>query len=286
MKQVKWIPFYHGDWLAGVAGLTAHETGVYIQLLMLMYEKGEPLAASNAYLARKCGTTPARFRAALEALTQAGKIICDDKGLWNLRAQEEMARRRLKSQTAKNSADQRWRGGNQTDAEKVENPKSQRSDPKDQRKPAQTLNPRDANAAKSQSPRDAILDSYKIPPLSPQSESGGQSEGGAAKQFEIFWALYPQRKGRNPKEPAARKFSKLSPHEQQAAQSGAKAYAAWCRRENQNPQYIPQAVTWLNQRGWEEENLCQEPQIDRELIASLTTTTSPGPTSDGRSAIR
>ena len=73
-------------------------------------------------------------------------------------------------------------------------------------------------------------------------------------EFAEFWAAYPKRPG-NPKAPAAAKYRYVRekikiPHE--ALLQAAKAYAA--SREGEDPKFTAQAVTWLNQRRWEEEH--------------------------------
>lgn len=75
------------------------------------------------------------------------------------------------------------------------------------------------------------------------------------KRFEEFWAAYPSRgDNANPRKPAREKFLKLvkagsDPNE---IIRGALGYAAAMKRKQQAPEYIQQAVTWLNQAGWQQ----------------------------------
>lgn len=75
------------------------------------------------------------------------------------------------------------------------------------------------------------------------------------ESFERFWSAYPKRLGSNPKQPARMKFLKLVAlgENEQAIVNGAHAYAQQQRSANKvGTEYIAMAVTWLNQRRWED----------------------------------
>lgn len=82
------------------------------------------------------------------------------------------------------------------------------------------------------------------PPISPLLE----------EEFEKFWAAYPQRPG-NPRSKAFESYKKartkkpVASHEE--IMRGVNAYAK--TRHGKDTQYTAQAVTWLNQRRWEDE---------------------------------
>lgn len=74
----------------------------------------------------------------------------------------------------------------------------------------------------------------------------------AAESFERFWTAYPDREGGNPKHPAALKFLGLvrAGVDPEAIIAGAVAYARSVA--GQDPRFVAQAVTWLNQRRWQD----------------------------------
>jgi hypothetical protein len=83
------------------------------------------------------------------------------------------------------------------------------------------------------------------------------SNGGRniAELFETFWREYPRREGPNPKAPARKKFLALVASGEDADRiiEGARR----CREDHSarneiRTRYIAQAVTWLNQRRWED----------------------------------
>jgi uncharacterized protein YdaU (DUF1376 family) len=114
MAEFAFVPFYPSDWLAGTRVLTAAETGVYITLVAMMYERQEPIDMPISRLARLCGTKPSAMKAALATLTDEGKIEQTDAGLWNAKVGEVLASVRAKSAKAKASAALRWQDGETT----------------------------------------------------------------------------------------------------------------------------------------------------------------------------
>ena len=76
------------------------------------------------------------------------------------------------------------------------------------------------------------------------------------RQFEIFWRAYPSRQPHsNPKKPARAKFEAAVKRGVAAAGiiRGAERYAAYVEREHTDPRYVSQALTWLNQERWVED---------------------------------
>jgi hypothetical protein len=73
------------------------------------------------------------------------------------------------------------------------------------------------------------------------------------EDFERFWQAYPKREGANPKAPARKRFLAL-----QKAGEPVDAIVAAARRyadkehDRVGTRFIAQAVTWLNQRRWED----------------------------------
>lgn len=108
MSKGPWVRFFPSDWLAGTRGMTAAETGIYITLVAMMYERGAPIQNDHARLARLCGTTPAAMKNTLSILIDEGKLVIIDGGLWNNRVGVETEIRSEKTTQAKKSAKARW----------------------------------------------------------------------------------------------------------------------------------------------------------------------------------
>lgn len=108
MSDMPWVRFFPSDWLGGTRGLSAAEAGVYINLLAMMYERGEPLPEDPPKLARLCGASNAVFRRTLDQLVDDRKILRINGGLWNERVEKESVYRSEKSAVGKQAAEKRW----------------------------------------------------------------------------------------------------------------------------------------------------------------------------------
>lgn len=81
--------------------------------------------------------------------------------------------------------------------------------------------------------------------------------------FDRFWAQFPSRLGGNPKAPAKAKFESAVRNgtDAEIIIEGAKRYRADLNsRCEENTKYVCQALTWLNQRRWEEYHISTVPQ--------------------------
>lgn len=85
-----WVRFYLYDWISGTNGMTSEQRGVYITLLVCMYEKKEPLKTDFETLARVCHCSQKKFAAIVEYLMRNDKLIEIDGRLWNLDVEEEL----------------------------------------------------------------------------------------------------------------------------------------------------------------------------------------------------
>jgi uncharacterized protein YdaU (DUF1376 family) len=103
-----WIKFYPSDWLSGTRGLSAAETGVYITLITMMYEREGPVANEPKRLARQMGMTAAAFEKVVDELLGQGKILLTEEGFWKDRVAKEIKNRAEKSEAASESASKRW----------------------------------------------------------------------------------------------------------------------------------------------------------------------------------
>jgi len=211
-----YVPFYPSDWLAGTRGLTAAETGIYITLIAMMYERGEPLAMEHRRLARLCGTSAGNFAKALEALIDHGKIEDTDAGLWNHVVAKVLSRVSEKRTAASASAQARWG-----------------------EKSNENNHGSDANAVRSQCENDAI--------------QRPKAKDIDIVRFDEFWTVYPHRGGvKRNKKGARQKYEaavKRGIPEQtiingaQRAQNDRRVIDGFAR----------DPTTWLNQEGWDDE---------------------------------
>src|SRR5699024_7918787 len=82
-----------------------------------------------------------------------------------------------------------------------------------------------------------------IAPVHPEASAD------ASDRFEEFWKAYPKRSKANPKKPAREKFERITKTvDPQILIDAAKAYAK--SEEGNDPKFIAQTQTWLNQERW------------------------------------
>ena len=223
MKGAPFIAFYPSDWLAGTRALSAVETGIYITLVAMMYERQEPLAMDEARLARLCGASVPTFRKALSALIDEGKILVVDGGLWQDRVDRELKKRAEKSDSARDSANNRWRKSKEN---------QRRSD---------------ADAMRTQCEHDAIHNHNHIPPKSPK---------GFEEDFAEFWKAYPKRAGGNPRKTALKAYTarRKAGATHDAIMQALRAFTAEQQSMGKiGTVYIPMASSWLNREEWADE---------------------------------
>ena len=113
-------------------------------------------------------------------------------------------------------------------------------------------------------------------------------------EFDEFWAAYPKRSPHsNPKHPAKLKYVNARTRlnvSHETLMEAVRGYAAAVA--GKNPEMIAQAVTWLNQRRWEEDYAPQPAQdtgasmVEQEENLNAIIFKYPGPVSDKAEAKR
>jgi len=107
-EKAVWVKFYPSDWLAGTRGMSSSETGVYITLIALMYEREGEVELNVARLARMCGTSNSAFKRALDVLIDDEKITLSDGKLSQKRVLEELSNTQKRRALASQAANSRW----------------------------------------------------------------------------------------------------------------------------------------------------------------------------------
>ena len=103
-----YVRFFPSDWLAGTRGLSATETGIYITLICMMYERCEPVPVDEKRLARYCGCAVSTFKNTVQILIDEGKIDHLEAGFWNKRVATEFNFREKISTQRSEAAHARW----------------------------------------------------------------------------------------------------------------------------------------------------------------------------------
>lgn len=241
MSEAPWFRFFPSDWLNGTHGLSLVQKGLYITMVAMMYDRGEPLKIKREALARRCSVTLRQVSDALDILIEEGKILDTPEGYWNERVARELHVRDEKIQKAKGAA-------------------AAREEKKNQLKQQWELSNDDPEIIA----RSSILDSrYKNlekedscpKPASPPSGLFGSDEAhdepaqkpkkrhAYLEDFEQFWSLYPPT-GRLDKKECGDFWKKMDPEDRAKAIAAIPAFKAWIAK--QGPDYrVLYAIRYL-----------------------------------------
>lgn len=252
MSKGPWIRFFPSDWLAGTRGMTAAETGIYITLISMMYERGEPIQMDHSRLARLCGTTPAAMKDTLTVLIDDGKLILRDSGLWNDRVEVETKIRSEKIIQAGKSAKTRWKKDKQ----------NQGSGDADAMRTHCNGN---ANQNQNQNQKGEIDES-----ISPELTLIEQPAEGLPKKesgFDGWWAQYPRKIDKKDSKKIYERLVKSGRVTEPELLAAAMRYAA--EKIGKDQIYIKNPKNWLSGECWLNEPQPQQPDAEHPLLAGV-----------------
>lgn len=250
--------FYASDWLAGTRGLTPAETGVYITLVAMMYERQGPLPNDNARLARMCNCPAGTFRKIIAVLLDEGKLTVTSDGLWNGRVEREIesAKSAMKaaSDRGKRAANSRWSAAKHQ-SDECENATVKPQSDKQQRRGHEAKlsneiseNPMHAQCASNANQNQSQNIGTDVPITRAKTRSVDPPG------FQKFWDAYPHRGGvKRNRKGAEAKFSAalkrgVTVDQIMAGVSAMQSDPAVQRGFARDP------VTWINQDGWTDEH--------------------------------
>jgi uncharacterized protein YdaU (DUF1376 family) len=205
VSGLPWFRFFPSDWLGGTRGLSATETGVYITLVAMMYDRGSPIPTNMPRLAQQCGTSPARFGKAVDTLLSSAKIFLLDDGYWNQRVQKETELVSKTKTNASTAANQRWEKEKQNQRpvsngampEQCDRNANQKPDTRYQKDtPAASIEASPPKGDRTPAKRGSRVDDF-IPDILVATEMG-MAEATArfeSEQFLDYWRGVPGAKG-------------------------------------------------------------------------------------------
>ena len=107
--KAHWFRLFVSDFLAQVGWMDAGVRGVYITLIAVMHDAGEPIINNGRHLARRCGATRKAFENALAALIDVGLVVRQGDRLSSPLVDREIAFYAKKSKSAQQSARDGWK---------------------------------------------------------------------------------------------------------------------------------------------------------------------------------
>lgn len=221
MADMPYFKFYHQDWIAGTSDLSMAERGAYITLVAIMYDIGGPVVRDDARLAKRCGTSVANFRTALNGLLATGKIVEKDGYLTNDRVQKELADYMQTRSVASQNAKSRW--------DKVK----------------QNQSSKNATASNPQCENDAIQKSEV-------RNNNNTADDGLAAFAEWAWKTIPKRQSDSRSDFLKRLPMAVKEVGEGKLRAAIEAYRAYHDAlPERDKGFVDGASKWLNQKKWE-----------------------------------
>lgn len=246
-----WFPFYVGDYLRDTARLTTEGHGAYLLLILDYWANGAPPDddATLSSIARL--SLPAWL-----ALRERIAVFFDvSDGVWKHgRIEKEL---KTASEKHQKRVEAGKRGG---EAKAI---RQQSSSNATDLLPAKLYQPQPQPQPLEDEELRAVADATR--PRAPD-------------RFDDFWRAYPRRDGANPRAPAEKRFralvkSGVDPEMMIAAAS--KLASEEGAKGNVGTAFIPQAMTWLNQKRWSDHAAVafmvaeQDPEKQLEAAVSM-----------------
>ncbi|MGL4976002.1 MAG: DUF1376 domain-containing protein [Bosea sp. (in: a-proteobacteria)] len=196
-KRAPYIPFYPSDWLSGTADLTPAEAGVYIQMLMLIYDTGGPIKADFARLSKRLNCPVSTLRGLVIGLCLSRKLTMAEGLISNERAEKELEARSEKSAKARNSVGARE---NKKQKSEGKNPVSSQSTECE----GEAISAIDTTGVTHRTiiERSSNQNQNQIDDKEDKSSSSSGEDEDA--DFESWWGSYPKRQNRGEAEAAYR----------------------------------------------------------------------------------
>jgi uncharacterized protein YdaU (DUF1376 family) len=231
-----YMPLFVADYLADTAHLSAAEHGAYLLLVMNYWQRGKPLPADDRKLARIARMSDAEWQESRDTLAE---FFHEEDGVWShKRVDAEIAVAEEKTSKAKKAARisaevrkanaEHMLSDRSADAELLGEVREEKKEPLPEIKNSTT------NVRSIGKPMRPVRDEIQ----------------------ERFWKAYPSRgDAANPKAPALEKFARAvkSGADPEEIIAAAGRYAEIERRAGRaGTEKVAQAVTWLNQRRWQD----------------------------------
>ncbi|USP03371.1 DUF1376 domain-containing protein [Bartonella taylorii] len=90
-SKLPWTRLFSSQWIVDVSGMSIVEKGLYMTLVLYMYEERRPIIEDAPKLARWAGCSVRVLKNTLDILLRDEKIIrLEDGRLWSLRVEEEL----------------------------------------------------------------------------------------------------------------------------------------------------------------------------------------------------
>ena len=222
MSGVARFDCYPSDFLNGVIGLTGDEIAAYTIVLMLQYDRGEPVVyeGRERELSVRSGLPRGRLASAIQRLVELGKLTLAQGALSNDRTTKELGK--ISERIQKNSENSQI--GGEATRKKWERFRNENNE--NESRPASQSDSR--NEALLSPPSATVL-----PPIVSEAKASVvrtkkvRTKIAYSELFERFWSAYPTDANMS-KQEAYQEFEKLSPDDKDKAIHSCPAFCSYC----------------------------------------------------------
>lgn len=106
--KIRRVDFSPDEWLAGIAGMSAEEQGIYWLVCSLIYSSGGPIPVDDERLIALAGCHGNRRNAIIARLVERKKLYRKDRQIGQKRSENELENARKRSENARENVSKRW----------------------------------------------------------------------------------------------------------------------------------------------------------------------------------
>lgn len=237
--------------LSGMAELSLKQRGAYNSLLDLLYSRDGDVPDDDQRVARMMTCHWREWKAVKEELMALGKVWSEGGRLHAKRVQETI------KEAARFSQDQSTRASSGWEKRKKDNENSDGEMPSGNAS-TPTATPTAIDRGGANAPHARATKPHVDPPGPGAIRAEADAKRAQAQRWPEFRATYPKREGGQSWPAAEKKYTAFvaSGVPEEAIITGARVYAAHLARTGQTgTRFVKHALSWLNQRGWEDEYL-------------------------------
>ena len=240
MSASPYFKFYSSDFLTGILGMEPDEIAVYTVIIVMIYDRGEPITADMDALAWRLRMSAKRFKNVVDRLIAQGKLTLADGRFGNARAEKEMQKRKILSDKQAENANARWSSGEEKPLQNNGPPMP----PHPVGIPVGNAEPMPTRSQKPEAKEDRNLTVSCPKPAAP----GLRTRASYPDDFEEFWRAYPTDANMSKAE-AGKQWARLNADDRRAAIAATQGFREHCRA---NPDYRPlHAMRFLSQRRFD-----------------------------------
>ncbi len=240
MSASPYFKFYSSDFLTGILGMEPDEIAVYTVIIVMIYDRGEPITADMDALAWRLRMSAKRFKNVVDRLLSQGKITLSDGRIGNLRAEKELQKRKILSEKQSENANARWSNSDEISLQNNDPPMP----PHPSGIPSGNAEQMPTRSQRLDTRKDRNLTVSCPKPAAP----GLRTRAGYPDDFEEFWRAYPTDANMSKAE-AGKQWKRLTAEDREAAIAATQGFREHCRA---NPDYRPlHAVRFLSQRRFD-----------------------------------